>query len=281
MPSASSEYENYGRTSHDYDQTRLPIGIEVLIGALSSSPWPLSEQRVLDAGCGTGNYLAALNPLVSSMVGFDQNEGMLAQAKSKVTASGATFVQGQLPELPFENDSFNAVVCNQVVHHFDSANGFAQLKALFAEVNRVLRPGGVFSLNTCSEVQLDKGYWYYDLIAPAAERIKARYMPMDELVAGLKGVGFQQIKRFVPTDEVLQGDAYFDLTGPLHAQWRSGDSTFALLSGEELEQSLRRITTMAEDGSLERHFAVSEQRRKEVGQCTFVLARKPAALTAV
>jgi ubiquinone/menaquinone biosynthesis C-methylase UbiE len=74
------EFENYHDTSKSYDQTRTPIGIEILLGCLASTPRPLSEHRVLDAGCGTGNYITALKGKVGDLCGLEFNEGMLARA---------------------------------------------------------------------------------------------------------------------------------------------------------------------------------------------------------
>ena len=55
-----SKFENYTNTSQNYDLTRQPVGLELIFGALACGSRPLGEQTALDAGCGTGNYLAAL-----------------------------------------------------------------------------------------------------------------------------------------------------------------------------------------------------------------------------
>lgn len=54
------EYEDYHDTSKGYDNTRIPIGIEILLGCFASTPRPLPEQHILDGGCGNGNYIQAL-----------------------------------------------------------------------------------------------------------------------------------------------------------------------------------------------------------------------------
>ena len=138
-------------------------------------------------------------------MGMDQNEGMLSQARKKLAdQSGVKLVKGELTDLPFPDCDFDGVMCNQVVHHLDPSDDFAKLKPFLAEVHRVLKSDGIFCLNTCSEIQLDQGYWYYDLIPPARERMKNRYMPMEDLIASLRRLGFGYIRRFIPADEVLQ-----------------------------------------------------------------------------
>ena len=51
-----SSYEDYDKTSGHYDKTRIPIGVEIILGCLVKSGRALNKMKVLDAGCGTGNY---------------------------------------------------------------------------------------------------------------------------------------------------------------------------------------------------------------------------------
>ncbi len=43
-------YENYPKTSQNFDLTRRPIGVEILLGCFAMLGRPLSELVVLDAG---------------------------------------------------------------------------------------------------------------------------------------------------------------------------------------------------------------------------------------
>ena len=54
-----SKYENYTQSAKNYDKFRVPVGVEIIIGYLTMNKKPLDQQVILDAGCGTGNYLAA------------------------------------------------------------------------------------------------------------------------------------------------------------------------------------------------------------------------------
>jgi len=55
-----STYENYHKTSQVYDKTRTAGGVDIILNAMEEGNLPLSEQVLLDAGCGTGLYSAAL-----------------------------------------------------------------------------------------------------------------------------------------------------------------------------------------------------------------------------
>ncbi len=79
----------------------------------------------------------------------------------------------------------------------------------------------------------------------------------------------------MPLDEVLQGDAYFDPRGPLRREWRDGDSTWALVNESELARAIGEIERMLGDDSIGPFLAEREERRRELGQATFVVGRKP------
>eukprot|EP00729_Bicosta_minor_P001585 gene1585-16481_t len=53
----------YTETSNAYDQTRKNPGLNVIIGSCSLAPWPLSGQRLLDVGGGTGSFVEQVRPM--------------------------------------------------------------------------------------------------------------------------------------------------------------------------------------------------------------------------
>ena len=68
-------------------------------------------------GCGTGNYLAALSEHVNKMTGVEQNEGMLKQSKEKTAhLANVEIVKGNILSLPFPDQQFDGVICNQVTN---------------------------------------------------------------------------------------------------------------------------------------------------------------------
>ena len=82
--------------------------------------------------------------------------------------------------------------------------------------------------------------------------------------------------RFVPVDAVLQGRGYFEPRALLDPGWRSGDSIWALVSKQELARSLDRIRRLDAAGELDDFFSRHDAARADIGQCTFVCARKRA-----
>lgn len=278
-----STYEDYTSTSAHYDRTRWALGTEIVLGCLAGGATPLAEVVLLDAGCGTGNYAAAVLPHVGRIAALDASDAMLTVAGGKLAAGREagriTFSQGSVDALPFDDASVDAVMVNQVLHHLGDGpdDGWQRHGRVVAELARVLRPGGTLVVSTCSRGQLQDGFWYYSLIPHAVDALRRRYAPLAVVEGFMVDRGLDLLGRFVPVDGVGQGDAYFDVRGPLREEWRSGDSTWALADDDELAAAQAQLTALDERGELAQDVARRDARRPDVGQITFVAARRPRA----
>jgi arsenite methyltransferase len=111
-----------------------------------ANPWQLgrldSGERVLDLGSGAGTDSLVAAQMVGeegSVTGIDMTPHMLAKARNAAAAMGVgnvTFVEGEAERLPFADASFDVVVSNGVIDLVPDKD------ALFAELYRVLAPGG-------------------------------------------------------------------------------------------------------------------------------------------
>ena len=273
-----SSYEDYTRKSGNYDKTREPVGTEILVGCFAHAPVPLERTVVLDAGCGTGSYSDALLGYVGRIEAVDMNPGMLEIAARKLAWAGdrVSFHSTRIDELPFEDATLDGVMINQVLHHLpdDAAEGFPAHRKVFREFARVLKPGGVLTVSTCSQEQLRHGYWHYNLIPEAADALRNRYAPLDELLEILDDCGLVHRGNFAPLDATVQGEAYFDPRGPLDKEWRDGDSVWSLVTEDRLHQALSLIQKLDERGELEAHVARNDAWRPHIGQATIVFASR-------
>ncbi|QKW23550.1 class I SAM-dependent methyltransferase [Kitasatospora sp. NA04385] len=93
---------------------------------------------VLDVGTGTGAAAAAACARGARVTAVDAEPSMLAEARRN--APQAEVRAATLPELPFADRSFDAVVGNFVINHVGRPD------AAIAELRRVLRPGGRIAL---------------------------------------------------------------------------------------------------------------------------------------
>ncbi len=275
-----SSYEDYTQKSRNYDKTREPVGTEITVGCFAHASVSLDEMLVLDAGCGTGNYSKAMLNYIGRIEAVDLNPGMLEVAAQKLSGPEAegkiSFYSARIDELPFEDEHFDGVMINQVLHHLpdDAAKDFPAHRRVFAEFARVLKPGGILVVNTCSQEQLRHGYWHYSLIPEAADALRARYVPLDELAEILSDSGFAYRGRFAPVDAPIQGDSYFDPRGPLNKEWRDGDSVWSLVSEDRLERTIARIQNLDERGELEAYMSRNDALRPHVGQAMILFASR-------
>jgi SAM-dependent methyltransferase len=103
-------------------------------------------RRVLDAGCGSGVYAAALADRGAEVTGVDVSEAMLAEARERVPT--ATFHRADLADGldVVDTDSVDVVLCQHVFSHLPD------LKPVLAAFSRVLADGGVLVVSTHNPV---------------------------------------------------------------------------------------------------------------------------------
>jgi tRNA (cmo5U34)-methyltransferase len=119
-----------------------PLVLELIASAAAAtSP---AARAVLDVGCGAGNYTLKL---LQSQPGLDAtlvdlSRLMLDRAAQRIrpaTTGRVTTLQGDIRQIPLQDNSFDIVLAAAVLHHLRSDDEWAQV---FAKFHRCLRPGG-------------------------------------------------------------------------------------------------------------------------------------------
>lgn len=88
-----------------------------------------TAKKTLELGCGTGEYTLRLTKNTSSkIIAIDISFTLIHQAKQKVNSSNVMFLIADAENLPFKDDTFDAVVGNAVLHHFNLDNALKEIK---------------------------------------------------------------------------------------------------------------------------------------------------------
>lgn len=109
-----------------------------------------SGDRILDVGCGEGRHTigAYLNADVEA-IGVDLSEKDLQTAKERFadfeeknnSRKSLLFQKADALALPFADNSFDKVICSEVLEHIPDYQG------VLAEINRVLKPDGLLAVS--------------------------------------------------------------------------------------------------------------------------------------
>jgi len=211
------------------------------------------ELTALDLGCGTGAVTVQLVERGFTTYAVDVSSSMIAVAKRKVARTGrgelATFHVSDAGSLPFPDGQFDLVTCQRVLHHIPD------IRPVFAEIERVLKPGGLLYL---SDVVADS--------TPAGRALRSLW---GSVLRRSEKRAAQHEGRSLPAD----GDGR-----ELH---RPANEFRSLLAGGGFSYRLRFFTHVG----LERHLSTGQRSLaikvlsapwKNRGDVLFVYAVKPA-----
>jgi len=140
-----------GSVPASYDQLMVPLLFRPYAEELARRARALAPRKVLETAAGTGAVTQALHDALpgTDIVATDLNQPMLDIASQRVRAPNVRFQAADAQDLPFEDCSFNLVVCqfgamffpNRVLGH--------------SEARRVLRDGGSYLLAIWDRIELN------------------------------------------------------------------------------------------------------------------------------
>ncbi len=192
------------------------------------------EIVVADVGCGAGRYDRLLFDHIGEglfLYCVDSSTDMLEELQSHVGEQydgRYDLVMGQADDLPLEDESLDAVLTFNAVHHFP-------LQAFLKEACRVMRPGGHLFIYTRFRSQNARSIWgqYFPRFTDKEDRLYESHV-IREAVAEVPGLTLERIKPFrYPRRSSLDR---------LNEQARGRHySTFDLYEAEEFKQALERF----------------------------------------
>jgi len=146
---------------------------------------------VLDLGSGAGNDCFVARAIVGEtgkVVGIDFTDAMLEKARknnAKLGFQNVEFVKGDIEDMPLDDNQFDVVISNCVL------NLVPDKRKAFAEIRRVLKPGGHFCVsdvvvkgNLPEKLKNDAGM-YAGCVSGAIE--------MQEYLNIIRETGFQSV----------------------------------------------------------------------------------------
>lgn len=252
---------NYNKISRIYDTSRVAHAetIDKLVGLLHIG----RDSVVLDMGCGTGNYSGAIQQVAVSAIGIDLSIRMLEQARAKF--SDLSLVHGNVTSIPFKSETFDAAFAIQVLHHVKDKRLFLR------EAYRVLKKGAYLAIDSCSHRQM-RTFWLYYYFPKGLDIDLIRIPDTNEIASLLERTGFYNV-----SSEISYTDIAFEHEKPEHyldKNYRDGQSTFCLLTEEDIESGCTKLREDIASGAVEaviRQFAVKEAR---VGGSCITYGRK-------
>jgi SAM-dependent methyltransferase len=175
---------DYDRIAPTYNRRFAASGQAGTAAALQALAKELNAERILEAGCGTGYWLAGLAPAAGQVHGLDLSPGMLAQARQRPERLNLS--RGRASHLPYADASFDLVYCVNAIHHFQDQAAFVR------EAHRLLRPGGVLAV-AGTDPHTRRDVWYvYDYFEGTWETDLARFPSWGTILDWMAAAGFRQ-----------------------------------------------------------------------------------------
>lgn len=184
--------QDYDRLAEAYSRHRR-IHPDVL-AALIERGEIAADSRVLEVGCGTGNYIRAIAESTGAIcTGVDPSAEMLRRARQnpglpknrRPDRPEVTFIRGEAEDLPLSDRQFDLVYSVDVIHHIGDRAEAAR------EAWRVLRPGGTAMVVTESEADLRHRTPHVTYFPEIVAVELARYPAIATIETELRDAGFE------------------------------------------------------------------------------------------
>jgi SAM-dependent methyltransferase len=226
---SDTSHLNTGSAAELYERHLVPLTFVAHSRIMASRFQNMTAGRLLEIAAGTGaltRELRKLLPETVEIVATDLNQPMLDQARAISDAKLITWRQADAMALPFEDGSFDAVVCQF------GAMFFPDKITAFSQVHRVLQPGGRFRFSVWDRMEANiLNQMYQDVIdatfstdPPGRMHVPFSYYDQTTIASDLTGAGFSDVI-FEPAP------------GHYHAK-SARDAAFAITQGHPVRQEI-------------------------------------------
>ncbi|MFC1712225.1 class I SAM-dependent methyltransferase [Candidatus Poribacteria bacterium] len=187
----------------------LPLGGEARLRRAMIAPVSFQEQeRILEMCCGTGGatvFIARKAKETTEIIGMDLSSGQLKRARKRTYDCETRFVEGDVSNASFLNDSFDKVFITHAIHEMPRE---MRLRAL-SEARRVLRKQGevvVLELDNPPNivVRAAVGFWALYWLPGNFETPTRRDLMKHGLVNEVKESGFVNVRKYPSHHGIFQ-----------------------------------------------------------------------------
>lgn len=254
----STVRKEFTKQARDYAESSIlsdPEKIDSLIQTTGTS----SEARVLEVATGPGHVAFGFAAESDLVIGVDITEAQLEIAKEKKEEHGIDnihFEKGDAENLPYEDNSFDVVVCRLAFHHFEDPS------LVIKEMARVCHPNGTVAIDDIIVSEFPERASYQNTFERLRDPSHVRALSLSEIIAlfrqakievtdVISDVNIQEVEQWLSlaktpesnADEVrqmIEADASDDLSGT-RPFWQDDELYFiqntAIVVGRRLPES--------------------------------------------
>ena len=193
--------------------------------------------NILEAGCGTGNWIKALNNTQQKILGLDYSLDMLRV--SKIDKPELCLVIADATQIPVKDNLFDLIFCVNAIHHFPDKEKFIN------ECKRILLKNGMIAVFGV-DPHIDKDWYVYDYFDSVYKNDLKRFPSLKFLERLLeKDFGDIKIKTVEKIYNERIGTEIFE--DPFLQKHHS--SQLANLSDEDYEKGIAKIKNQIDKNS--------------------------------
>jgi SAM-dependent methyltransferase len=187
-------------------------------------------KNILEAGCGTGKWINALDNNNLNVFGLDYSFEMLKV--SKTYKSKLNLVNADAVYIPFKDNFFDLIFCVNAIHHFPDKETF------IIESKRALTKNGMLAIFGV-DPNIDKEWYVYNYFDSVYENDLKRFPTLDYLKVILNKAGYEEIEIKIIEKIYSKRIGTDVLNDPFLGKQQS--SQLANLSDEEYERGITKI----------------------------------------